>query len=97
MGVPNYCKDCKSYGTWKRYPDHDWKGINTKHIFEYAFICEKCGHTTLIPAYLYHQESVSNLAETQQESGDTGVKQALPTTPATPESIRKQLIADAIQ
>lgn len=43
-----YCKDCNSRDTWKRNQAGDVK-LADGGIFEYSYICEKCGHKTILP------------------------------------------------
>ena len=46
--ILNYCKDCSSFGTWRRNPEGD-KHTEDHKVLEYSYKCSKCGHVTLRP------------------------------------------------
>ena len=50
-----YCKECNSRDTWERNPAGDIKLANGS-IYEYSYICQNCGHTTILPYWIKELE-----------------------------------------
>lgn len=54
--ILKYCKDCNLSDTWQRNPSGDVK-LTDGGIFEYGYICGKCGHKTILPYLIKELEN----------------------------------------